>query len=422
MNGAGDRVVVIGAGVIGLASAQALATRGYRVTVIDRSPEQRDGCSFGNAGMIVPSHFVPLAAPGMVWLGLKWMFDPESPFWIRPRLNRDLFEWGWRFWRASNQRQVTRAEPLLRDLNLASRRLYEQLADATTGIGDFGLVKRGLLMLCRSERGLEEEARFAERANQLGVPAEVLDAHGTAVADPGITMAVAGSVRFPLDAHLAPERFLAMLTASCRRLGVSFRWGTEVSAIRLSGRRIIAVESAAGGDEADHLVLAGGAWSPRLVTLLGLRLPMQAGKGYSLTLEHPPQLPTLCSICTEARLAVTPMEGRLRIGGTMEIAGLDERVDPRRVRGIIRSALSYFPGLREADFANVEPWKGLRPCSPDGLPYLGRTARFDNLLIATGHAMMGLSLAPITGRLVGQLVAGERPDHDLTLLSPDRFG
>lgn len=417
-----DRVVVVGAGVVGLACAQALAARGYRVTVIDRSPERRDGCSFGNAGMIVPSHFVPLAAPGMVWLGLKWMFDPESPFWIRPRLDRDLFEWGWRFWRASNRRQVARAEPLLRDLNLASRRCYEQLADATLGIGDFGLVKRGLLMLCRTEHGLEEEARFAGRACEIGVPAEVLGARETAAADPGITMAVAGSVRFPLDAHLAPERFLAALAAACRRLGVVFRWETEVERIRVGGRRIEAVESAATCDEADHLVLAGGAWSPALVKSLGLRLPMQAGKGYSLTLEHPPQLPGMCSICTEARLAVTPMGSRLRIGGTMEIAGLDERVDPRRVRGIIRSALAYFPELRESDFAGVEPWKGLRPCSPDGLPYLGRTARYDNLVIATGHAMMGLSLAPITGKIVGQLVAGERPDHDLALLSPDRFG
>lgn len=417
-----DRVVVIGAGVIGLASAHALAARGCRVTVIDRSPERRDGCSFGNAGMIVPSHFVPLAAPGMVWLGVKWMFDPESPFWIRPRLDRDLAEWGWRFWRAANRRQVARAEPLLRDLNLGSRRHYEELADATSGIGDFGLVKQGLLMLCRSEQGLEEEARFAARANELGVPAEVLDARETGAADPGITMAVAGSVRFPLDAHLAPERFLAALTAACRRLGVVFRWKTEVTRICVSGRRIAAVESAEASDEADEVVLAGGAWSPRLVKSLGLRLPMQAGKGYSLTLERPPQLPTMCSICTEARLAVTPMDGRLRIGGTMEIAGLDERVDPRRVRGIIRSALAYFPQLREAEFAGVEPWKGLRPCSPDGLPYLGRTARYDNLVIATGHAMMGLSLAPITGKLVGQLVAGERPEHDLALLSPDRFG
>jgi len=416
------RVVVVGAGVIGLSAAHALAVRGHAVTVLDRSPERRDGCSFGNAGMIVPSHFVPLAAPGMVRLGLKWMLDPESPFWIRPRLDPGLIAWGWRFWRASTPARVARAEPVLRDLNLASRRCYEELAAAASGLDDFGLVKRGLLMLCRTERGLEEEAAFAARANDLGVPAEVLDARATAAADPGITMAVAGSVFFPLDAHLSPERFVGALERRCRSLGVAFRWGCDATGIRAAGRRIVAVETAAGDEPADEVVICGGAWSPLLARSLRLRLPLQAGKGYSLTLTAPPQLPRLCSICTEARLAVTPMGGTLRIGGTMEIAGLDERVDPRRVRGIVRSALAYFPALRESDFAGVEPWKGLRPCSPDGLPYLGRPARYDNLVVATGHAMMGLSLAPITGRIVGQLVAGERPEVDVALLSPDRYG
>ena len=197
------QIVVVGAGVVGLATAHELACRGWDVVVLDRGAERRDGCSFGNAGMIVPSHFVPLAAPGMVWLGMKWMFDPESPFWIRPRFDRDLLEWGWRFWRAANPRQVARAEPLLRDLNLASRRCYEELAAEPEGIGDFGLVKRGLLMLCRTERRLEEESHFAARANSLGMPAEVLGARETAARDPAITMDVAGSVFFPLDAHLA---------------------------------------------------------------------------------------------------------------------------------------------------------------------------------------------------------------------------
>ena len=416
------QIVVVGAGVVGLATAHELACRGWDVVVLDRGAERRDGCSFGNAGMIVPRHFVPLAAPGMVWLGIKWMFDPESPFWIRPRFDRDLLEWGWRFWRAANPRQVARAEPLLRDLNLASRRCYEELAAEPEGIGDFGLVKRGLLMLCRTERRLEEESHFAARANSLGMPAEVLGARETAARDPAITMDVAGSVFFPLDAHLAPERFVAALEAGCRNRGVEFRWGTDATGIVAEGRRLVGVATATGVVEADEVVLCGGAWSPALARGLGLRLPMQAGKGYSLTLPNPPQLPELCSICTEARLAVTPMGSHLRIGGTMEIAGLDERVDPRRVRGIVRSALAYFPALREADFAGIEPWKGLRPCSPDGLPYLGRTARFDNLVIATGHAMMGLSLAPITAEIVGQLVAGETPAHDIEILSPDRFG
>jgi len=168
-------------------------------------------------------------------------------------------------------------------------------------------------------------------------------------------------------------------------------------------------------------VLAGGAWSPRLAHELGLHLPIQAGKGYSLTLPKPPQLPQLCSICTEARLAVTPMGSALRIGGTMEIAGLNEDINPVRVRGIIKSALQYFPAFKESDFDGIQPWRGLRPCSPDGLPYIGRTAKFANLSFASGHAMMGLSLGPITGQLIAQILSGEKPPFDLSLLSPDRY-
>jgi D-amino-acid dehydrogenase len=278
-------------------------------------------------------------------------------------------------------------------------------------------VKRGLLMLCQTRHALDEEAKFAARANELGVPAEVLDAKQAAALDPAITMDIAGAVYFPRDAHLSPNRFMAALQAQCRKLGVGFLWEREVSSLMHYSSRVTSV----AGIEADEFVLAGGAWSPRLVRSLGLRLPMQAGKGYSLTLPNPPQRPQLCSILTEARVAVTPMDGALRIGGTMEIAGWNEDVNPARVRGIIKSAVKYFPAFKEADFEGIQPWCGLRPCSPDGLPYLGRTARFKNLTIATGHAMMGLSLGPITGRLVAEILSGETPSHDLTLLSPDRF-
>ena len=149
-----------------------------------------------------------------------------------------------------------------------------------------------------------------------------------------------------------------------------------------------------GDIDADEVVLCAGVWSAGLARQLGLRLPMQAGKGYSLTLKNPRQLPTICSIFTEARVAVTPMDGALRVGGTMEMAGINESVNPRRVHGIVRSVPAYYPEFREDDFAGIEPWHGLRPCSPDGLPYLGRTSRWDNLICATGHAMMGLSLGP----------------------------
>ncbi|HYE30683.1 MAG TPA: FAD-dependent oxidoreductase [Methylomirabilota bacterium] len=413
------RLVIIGGGVIGLSSAYYAAERGFEVTVLDRNPAERDGCSFGNAGMIVPSHFVPLAAPGAVALGLKWMFNPESPFWIKPRLDTELFDWSLKFWQASNSAHVSRAAPLLRDLHMASRAAFEALA-AITGNG-FELVQRGLLMLCKNAHTLEEEAAMAGKARELGVPADVLDSAAAAKLDLGIKMDIAGAVHFPKDCHLTPGKFMASLQALCAKSGVRFVHSAEVTSIERSGDRINAIKSNQGEFDADEFLLAGGSWSAELAKSVGLKIPMQAGKGYSLTLEKPPEKPAICAILTEARVAVTPMGSKLRIGGTMEIAGLNEDVNPVRVQGIIKSVPRYYPNFRDEHFAGVKPWRGLRPCSPDGLPYVGRTRRFNNLTIATGHAMMGLSLGPVTGKLVSETLSGGKPSIDLTLLNPDRY-
>lgn len=414
-------VVIVGAGIVGLASAYYSARRGHRVTVVDRSPAVRDGCSFGNAGMIVPSHFTPLAAPGMVALGLRWMWNPESPFYIKPRCDRELLAWGLRFWRSATRRHVARCAPVLRDLSLAGRACYEELASEENS-DDFGLVRRGLLMLCRTQHALDEEITTAERARELGIPAVVLDRAQLAEMEPDVEMDVVGGVHFPRDCHLSPNRLMAELEQRAAALGAEFRLNTEVVGWRLAGGRLAAVNTTGGEVAGDEFVLAGGAWSGELVRGLRLRLPMQAGKGYSLTLASPRQLPRICAILTEARVAVTPMGTALRFGGTMEIAGLDETINERRVRGIINAARAYYPAFRAESFVGVKPWCGLRPCSPDGMPYLGRTARFDNLVIATGHAMMGLSLGAITGKIVAELLIGEEPQFDLSLLSPDRFG
>ncbi len=412
-------VVVIGGGIIGLSIAYYTALRGHRVTVVDRNPEQRDGCSFGNAGMVVPSHFVPLAAPGMVALGLKWMWDPASPFYIKPRLDLDLLKWALKFWAASTAAHVGRAAPLIRDLSFASRACFEELS-ALPGEG-YDLVQKGLVMLCKTQHALDDEARYAAQANALGVPAQVLDAKGLAALDPDVTMDVAGGVFFPKDCHLSPGRFMAALQRRCEALGVRSEWSTEVTGFVREGRRIVGATTATGSFAADEFVLCGGSWSPVLGSGLGLKIPMQAGKGYSLTLPEPRELPQVCSIFTEARVAVTPMGRTLRFGGTMEIAGLDETINPVRVRGIIDAVPRYYPRFAADDFAGIRPWHGLRPCSPDGLPYIGRTAGHENLTIATGHAMMGLSLGPITGKLVAEVLSGERPSIDLSLLDPDRY-
>lgn len=412
-------VAILGGGIIGLASAWYCAQRGHEVVVVDRNPAQRDGCSFGNAGMIVPSHFVPLAAPGMVALGLKWMWNPESPFWIKPRLDPDLLSWGWKFWKAATPERAAKAGPLLRDLNLASRAEFEKLARELGR--DFALNQRGLLMLCRTEHGFAEEVRAAERARALGLPAEVLNPAEAARLDPGVRMSIAGAVYFPRDAWLHPGRLMAALEAALAERGVKILRSAEVAGVETEGGRLAAVSAGGERVEADQFVLCAGAWSGALGRRLGLRLPMQAGKGYSLTLDHPRQSPQLCAIFCEARVAVTPLGGALRIGGTMELGGLDERIDPRRVQGIIKAVPQYYPDFRPEDFAGVAPWRGLRPCSPDGLPYLGRSRECANLVVAAGHAMMGLSLAPITGKLVAEFVSGQTPDADLSLLDPDRY-
>lgn len=412
-------VLIIGAGAIGLLTALHCARKGHRVTVIERGGAARDGCSFGNAGMIVPSHFVPLAAPGMVKLGLKWMWNPESPFYIKPRLDGELLDWALKFWRASNAEHVRRSAPLIRDLSFASRAMFEEIAAQTQN--EIGLVTRGLLMLCQTQHGLDEEAKFAAQANKLGVPAEVLNAQQVARLDPGVTMDVAGAVYFPKDAHFTPDCYMDALQAQVEKLGVSFKWGVEVTGLEARDGKISAVETLHGELTADEIILCGGSWSPLLVKKLGLKIPIQAGKGYSLTLVKPRELPQLCSIFTEARMAVTPMGKSLRFGGTMEIAGLNEDINPVRIRGIIKAVPKYFPKFTPKDFENIQPWRGLRPCSPDGLPYLGRTAKFSNLILATGHAMMGMSLSPVTGQIVSEIVSGEKPKFDLSLLSPDRY-
>ena len=406
-------VCVLGAGVVGLSIAAECKRRGLSVTILEKLPPRRDGCSFGNAGMVVPSHFIPLAAPGMVWLGLKWMWNPESPFHIKPRPDPALLSWAFRFWRSATRAHVERCAPLIRDLSLASRAHYAELA----AHADFGWTPEGLLMLCKTAHGLDEEAATARRARELGIPAEVLDARALAALEPDVTLDVQGAVRFPLDGHLAPERYLAWLE---QQVAGDIRWNTEVTGWRREQGRLAAVTTAKGEIRADEFVLATGIWSAATAADLGLRLPLQAGKGYSLTLPEPIEKPRHCAILTEARVAITPLGNALRVGGTMELSGMSETINPRRIRGIVRAMPRYFPRFEERHFDGITPWSGMRPCSPDGMPYLGRSRSAPNLVVAAGHAMMGLSLAPVTAEITADLLEAKSPRFNLSLLSPDR--
>lgn len=412
-------VVVVGAGIVGLSIADALLTRGYAVTVLERETKPESGCSYGNGGIVVPSHFVPLAAPGMIGMGMRMLADRKSPFGFERLFNLEVISWIAGFMRASTKAHVDRCAPLLRDLNLASRDIYESLAsEATT---DVGFAKRGLLMLCRTQKGLDGEAHLADDANRLGLRTRVLNASELAAVDPNVQVDVVGGVHFEDDAHLTPAAWMRYLRERIARASGEIRDGFEVTGFRLENGRIAAVESLQGAITGDEFVLAPGAWTASLGAKLGLKLPMLAGKGYGITVGDAPERPSLPAILVEGRVAVTPMTDGVRFVGTMELGLPNSRVNSNRVQGMRNSIEQFYPRYRGRKWEATHVWSGNRPCAPDGMPYLGRPARYSNLTVAAGHAMMGMSLGPISGKLVAQLISGETPSIPLQLLSPDRY-
>lgn len=414
-------VVIIGGGVVGCSAAIYAAQKGHRVTLLDCVAEEHPGCSFGNAGMVTPSHLIPLASPGMVSLGLRMIGKPESPFYIKPRLSLDLMSWGLRFMRSCTPENVERAAPVLRDLLMASRACFQELAARTDN--EFGLVERGLFMMCKTPETLKHEEGLVALANRLGMPAQVFSAKETAEREPTMKLDILGSTYFPLDSHLTPWKLMPALRRLAREAGADLRWNTPITGWRRENASVRAVETPAGPVEADEFVIATGSWSPSLGRELGVKMPIQAGKGYSLTVPNPPTLPSSCWVLTEARVAVTPMgEGALRFAGTMEIAGMSEAIHPARVRGIMKSVPTFLPDFGPNVFEGVQPWCGLRPVTPDGMPYIGRLSNYKNVTVAAGHAMLGLSMGPITGRLVSEIVSDEKPSVDIAALNPERFG
>lgn len=412
------KVAVIGGGIIGLCSAYYLKKAGHDVLVFDQSSLE-DGCSFGNAGMVVPSHIIPLAAPGMIAKGIRWMFNSKSPFYVRPRLNLDLLRWGLDFYRHANSGHVARSVPALKELSLFSKACYQQFA--REALFDFAYHERGLLMLYQTEAAAHEEGETADLANRYGVKAEVLSASEVQALEPDVRVNARGGVFYPGDAHLTPQLLTRGLIEYLRHEGVQILSSVAVTDFVIQHRHVRSLRTPHGDHAVDSVVLAAGSWSGELARQLHLRLPMQAGKGYSFTLPEVKKNVRIPSILLEARVAVTPMGSSLRFGGTMEITGLNHAIHLNRVRGIVEAIPRYYPEMQVSMPKTEEIWHGLRPCSPDGLPYIGRLTSLPNVIVATGHAMMGLSLAPGTGKLVTELMNEEQPTVSLAAFAPERF-
>lgn len=412
------KVIVIGGGIIGLSSAYYLLKSGWDVTLIDKG-DLTDNCSQGNAGMIVPSHFIPLAAPGMISKGIKWMFDSKSPFYVKPSLDLSLISWGIRFMKSATSASVERAAPALRDYHLLSKQLYEDLAKEE-GF-DFGLENKGILMLYKTEKAGEEEIHVGKDAQKLGLDVEMLTREQVQNMEPHIHLDVAGAVHYRCDAHLYPNALFSQLLKYIKTKGAEVITDSEITGYTIQAGEIKAVYAKGKNLEADLIVMTGGAWLPQLARLAGLSIPVMPGKGYSFMEPNNIHSITHPALLIEARVAVTPMNGMVRFGGTMELAAMNKKINRNRVEGIVNAIPKYYPELQTETPSKDRIWYGFRPCSPDGLPYLGYSKKLKNLIIAGGHGMMGISLGPATGKVVAELASREATSVPIGLYDPERY-
>jgi D-amino-acid dehydrogenase len=365
----------------------------------------------------VPSHSIPLAAAGVILKSLKWMANPESPLYIKPRIDLEFLSWMWRFQRACREKPMRRTIPLLRDLSRASLALHTDLA-AKVGM-DGSYTREGLLMVYRTREGFEGGIHEATLLTEYGVSSDVLDAAAVRRMVPAAGSNLIGGVHYQEDAHLEPYQFVQTLAKLATQNGVKILPRTEVLGFETSGRKVSTVRTTRGDFKPDQVVLASGSWSSALAKDLNLNVHIQPAKGYSVTVQKPDGWPSIPLMLSEAKVGVTPMRSMLRFAGTLELAGMDFSINQRRVAAIRRAAREFLPETAELEL--IEIWRGLRPCTPDGLPIIARSKSCENLIVAAGHGMLGMSLGPITGKLVSQIASGQTPEIELSALTAERF-
>jgi D-amino-acid dehydrogenase len=410
------KVIVIGGGIVGLSTAYYLLEEGHEVQVIDKG-RLDSGASYVNAGYLTPSHIIPMAAPGMVTKGVRWMFNASSPFYIKPRADLNLIRWGLKFMRACTPVHVQRSMQSLLEINLFSKALYLKMQQSKNF--DFHLESKGLLMAYKTKKAKYEEAETVNWAKDLGIEVNHYDRDAILNLQPNAPMDIDGAFWYESDAHSTPELFMKNLKEYLEGKGVQFSLETQVKSIKTKGKHICSVETDQGSFAADEYVIATGAWSENVLKELGIRLSIQAGKGYRLNVIQPTGI-DLPAILLEAKVAVTPMQGFTRFGGTMELSGINTQINTKRVAAIAKAARDYYPNIAIPQSALDDVKSGLRPLSPDGLPFIGRHSAIENIVLATGHAMMGWSLGPATGKLVSELVSNQTPSIDIKPFNPQR--
>jgi D-amino-acid dehydrogenase len=413
------KIIIVGGGVNGLCTAYYLQKRNeFDITVID-SGDISDNCSFGNMGFLSPSHFTPLASPGIISEGLKYMLSSTSPFYIKPRLNLDFLKWAINFYQSSNEKTVEKNSPHLSELLNLSRRLMNEIKD---DIGDvFEMEEIGCMMMCHSKKAFEDELKMAEDAKKFRLDIEILNREELQKKEPEVELDIYGAVLVKDDAHIHPGKFMVAMKNYLEKNGVKFQLNTTVSDFTKNHAKIKEVVTDKGNYQADTIVLSGGSWLPDLAKKAGIRLLIQGGKGYSYTYEHVEKNIHYPAILVDGRCAVTPWKRSLRIGGTMEFSGNNNRVLIKRMEGIYNSVKKFYPGLPIDVPPTDKIWTGLRPVSPDGLPYIRKANHFDNVLISGGNAMLGISEGAACGQIISDLIENRSTPIDISAFKLDRF-
>lgn len=423
------QVLVVGAGVAGLFCAYYLRLAGADVTVLDRGEiGGEQSCSARNTGFVGTQGAAPLAEPGVLRQGIKWLASQQSPLAIRPRPSPALVSWLWQFRKLCNEADARKSFCLLLDLKRRSLDILRELCAAGDLAASF--TNPGMIVAFKTEQGFAKACQSIPAAVERGVPLRVLDAGELGELLPGVEFDIRGALFNAEGAALEVPRFLTAFAAALAAMGVRFAprvqvTGFKVAASGAGGREIRVVRTSSGDFAADEVVIAAGAWSARCAAMLGVGLMLQPAKGYTVTIPAPPAAPRLPVLLSEGKVALMPLGDRVRFGGTLELAGLRTSVSRKRVDGIVATVRSYLPGLAIGGAgaqAQQEVWSGLRPCTPDSLPYLGRVSRYQNLSVACGHGYIGMGLAPATGKLVAQIVTGAPADVDPAPFRVGRFG
>ncbi len=410
------KVVIIGGGIIGVCCAYYLIKEGCEVTIVDQS-NMDTGASYVNAGYLSPSHIIPLAAPGVMKNSLKWMFDSSSPLYIKPRFDIDFFKWIWAFNKSCNPKHVKKAIPVIKDISVLSQELYDELKASNDF--RFHFEKKGLLMLCQSQKALDKEIELASLARRHGLEVKILSKVAIQKLEPNAGIDCVGAVHYLCDYHTTPHEFMEDMKSYLKAHNVTFLKNEKVENFTIKDQITTQIKTTKRTLHADEIVIASGAWTAELSKKLGISMLMEAGKGYRIDKKENTGI-TIPAVLTELNIAVTPMNGFTRFAGTMEIAGINSNINKKRVDAIASGVEKYYPdiGINQKQKTNVA--YGNRPLTPDGLAYIGKSKKCKNITFASGHGMMGWSMATATGKLVSELISERKLSLNIDAFNPDR--